>query len=323
MKFKVSRSNTRLHLYVSPSPTPPVPGLALRSGAGKGGEIVGVSPVEGEEHTPAPLSRGDFQSRFKGLRFHGLLSALCALLFALFLVTDAYAAHPLITDDTGTAGKGNFELEIGAEYGHEDEDGVTDNSTEIVPVITYGIADNLDIELCFPYQYLKTKDAETTITEDGISDVEIDLKWRFYEKDGLSFALRPLISLPTGDEERGLGAGRATYSLLLFATKEIKPWAFDLNLGYKRNENKVDERRDIWHASLASRLEVVKDLAAVADIGVETNPDKNSDAHPAFILGGIIYSTSKNFELDFGVKGGLNKPEADYSILTGITFRFY
>lgn len=258
-------------------------------------------------------------SRFKSLKFKVLLSFL---LFTVHysLPTVSYAAHPLITDDTGTAGKGKFELEIGGEYGHEN--GVTENTTEIVPVFVYGITDNIDIELCVPYTHIRTKDAGTTTTEDGISDVEIDLKWRFYEKDLLSFALRPLISLPTGDEEKELGAGRVGYSLFFFATKEVKPWSFDFNLGYKRNENKINERKDIWHTSLASRVEVIKGLNVVADIGMETNPDKSSSTHPAFILGGIIYSMSENFDVDFGVKSGLNKPEIDYSILAGITFRF-
>jgi len=57
-QFGCDLARTRLHSYVSPSPTPPVPGLALRSGAG----IVGIAPVKGWEHTPAPLSRGDLPS---------------------------------------------------------------------------------------------------------------------------------------------------------------------------------------------------------------------------------------------------------------------
>jgi tRNA-specific 2-thiouridylase len=61
-QFGCDLARTRLHLYVSPSPTPPVPGLAPRSGAGKGGETVGIAPVKGWEHTPAPLSRGDLPS---------------------------------------------------------------------------------------------------------------------------------------------------------------------------------------------------------------------------------------------------------------------
>ncbi|PIP70472.1 MAG: hypothetical protein COW90_05165 [Nitrospirae bacterium CG22_combo_CG10-13_8_21_14_all_44_11] len=105
-------------------------------------------------------------------------------------------------------------------------------------------------------------------------------------------------------------------------TKEAEPWAFHFNLGYKRNENRNNERIEIWHVSLASGVEVVKNLKAVANIGTERNPDKASNIDPAFILGGLIYSISKNFDIDFGIRGGLNKPETDYAILAGIAWRF-
>ena len=143
------------------------------------------------------------------------------------------------------------------------------------------------------------------MTNDGISDMSIELKWRFYETDGFSFALKPGLTLPTGDDDKGLGSGRTTCHLFLITTKEIKPWAFHLNLGYNRNENKVDERKDIWHASLASTVEVIKDIKLAANIGAERNPDKSSNTHPAFIIGGLIYSISENFDIDFGIKGGL------------------
>ena len=313
MKFKGLSSNTRLHSYVSPYPNPPTPGLALRSGAGK---IVGVSPVEGEEHTPAPLSRGDFQSRFKGLRFHGLLSALCAMLFALFLVTDASAAHPLITDDTGTQGTGKFELEVNVEYSNDNGD----STTQFAASLSSGIRENIDLVIGAPYQSLRTRnDAGGWTTEDGISDILVELKWRFYEKDGLGFALKPGIILPTGYEDKGLGDGKPAYSLFFVTTREIDPLILHFNLGYIKNRR---ELRDIWHYSLAGEYEVTKPLTIVANIGGETNPDRESNVNPLFLLGGLIYSIAENFDVDFGIKTGLNKAEADYTLLAGIILRF-
>jgi long-subunit fatty acid transport protein len=95
-----------------------------------------------------------------------------------------------------------------------------------------------------------------------------------------------------------------------------------LNLGYKRNENTIDERKDIWHASLAGEFKITKTLKLIANIGAERNTDKSSDTNPAFILGGFIYSIRENMDIDFGVKGGLNKAEADITYLAGITLRF-
>jgi hypothetical protein len=157
---------------------------------------------------------------------------------------------------------------------------------------------------------------------DGISDLAIEAKWRFYEKEGLSFALKPGFTFPTGDEQKGLGTGRVTSHLYFIASKEIGPWAIHMNLAYIRNENKIDERKNVWRASLASTVEVVKSLKLAGDIGVETNPDKSSNTPPAYVLGGLIYSVSDNFDVGFGIKGGLTRPETDIAVRGGITWRF-
>lgn len=256
-----------------------------------------------------------------------MLKKILTMAFVVLWYGSAFAAHPLITDDTGTQGKKKFQLEVNSEFNYdkETEEGVTTKETggEVATALSYGITDNIDVVLGTPYQWSKVKeDGEVTSKENGISDMSLELKWRFYEKDGLSLALKPGMTLPTGDDEKGLGAGRATYGLYFITTKEIEPWTFHLNLGYVRNENKSDERKDIWHASLAGEVEVVKNLKVVANIGAERNPDETSSTHPAFILGGLIYSVSENFDIDFGVKGGLNKPETDYAILAGIALRF-
>ncbi len=255
------------------------------------------------------------------------------MLLTMFIYsTTAFAAHPLITDDTGTQGKGKFQVEVNSEfnYDREKEEGVTTKETggEVAAILSYGIVDNLDIVLGIPYQWFRVKeDGDVTFKEDGISDMSLELKWRFYEKDGLSLALKPGFTLPTGNEKKGLGNGRPSYGLTFITTKEVGPWAFHFNLGYMRNEYKLREdkeanRKDIWHVSLASEVEVVKNLKLVGNIGIERNPEKASSKHPAFILGGVIYSISENLDIDFGVKGGLNKPETDFTILAGIAFRF-
>jgi len=238
------------------------------------------------------------------------------MLFALCVVSNSYAAHPLITDDTGTQGTGKFQLEVNGEYSNDNGNTIT----EISAILSAGIRDNIDLVITMPYQFLRTKDeAGHKTSENGISDVSIELKWRFYEKDGLSLALKPGIIIPIGDENKGLSDGKMSYSLFLIKTKEMEPFTFHFNLGYTKNRK---ELRDIWHYSLAGEYRVIKPLRIVANVGGETNPDRNSHVHPLFLLGGVIYSVSENFDIDFGVKNGLNKAEADYTLLAGITLRF-
>jgi hypothetical protein len=236
--------------------------------------------------------------------------------------TTAYAAQPLITDDAGTQGKGKYQLELYGEYGHDRDGDVTSGTTQIASTLTYGIADPLDIVFSLPYQFIRVEDPEGIAKEDGISDIAIDTKWRFYEHDGLCLALKPGATLPTGDNEKGLGSGETTYHLIFIASQEIRPWAFHLNLGYIRNENKNDERKNLCQASFAFTLDVAKNLKIVGNVGIQSDTDRNATVHPAFILGGLIYSLSGQCDVDVGVKGGLTRPETDYSVLAGLTYRF-
>ena len=255
--------------------------------------------------------------KFKVLssRFSFLFLTFTLALTFLF-VSNSYAVHPLITDDTGTQGKGKFQLEVNGEYSNDNGN----TTTEISATFSAGIRDNIDLVVRLPYQFLRNKGEEGIKTSDnGISDMSIELKWRFYEKDGLSLALKPGIIIPTGDENKGLSDGKMSYSLFLIKTKEMEPFTFHFNLGYTKNRK---ELRDIWHYSLAGEYKVTKPLRIVANVGGESNPDRGSHVHPLFLLGGLIYSVNENFDIDFGVKTGLNKAEADYTLLAGITLRF-
>lgn len=257
---------------------------------------------------------------------------LMSLLTVLTFAGVSFAAHPLITDDSGTQGRGKFQIEANVEVSRdkETEDGLTIKETggEVAAIVSYGFIDNADIVLGIPYQWTKTKEDEEVVSdEDGIGDMSVEIKWRFFEKGGLSFALKPGITLPTGDEGKGLGNGKASYGLMLITTKEIETWAFHLNIGYMHNEYKLEEdeeanRKNIWHASFAAEAEIIKNLTAVANVGIERNSDKTSDTHPAFLLGGLIYSVSENFDIDTGIKAGLNKPETDLTLLAGMSVRF-
>lgn len=245
----------------------------------------------------------------------------------LMLPAVAWAAHPLITDDTGTQGKGKFQLEVNGQYDYDREkiEGVTVKTTggQLSGTLSYGLIDSLDLVLGLPYAWNKVREENVIVSDEhGISDMTFEVKWRFFEIEGFSFALKPGISFPTGNENRGLGSGRVGYHTYLIASKELAPWAFHVNLGYLRNENKFDEEKNIWHASVATTYEVVKNVKLVGNIGIERNTDRAADNDPAFLIAGVIYSPLENFDIDFGVKTGLNKAETDISFLAGITLRF-
>lgn len=250
------------------------------------------------------------------------LSVSIALCGILSCPAAAFAAHPLITDDAGTIGAGKYQLEINGEYGHEKEDEVTTETTQGAATLSYGLNESMDLVIGLPYQHIRTTDDTAVMTDNGFSDTSLEIKWRFYEHDDWSLALKPGLTLPTGDDEAGFGAGKVSCHLFSILSKKMDPWAFHLNLGYIRNENTRNEEKDIWHASIASTLAVTDTLTAVANLGVESNTDELAGTDPAFILAGLIYAVSEGLDLDCGIKYGLNGAETDYTVLAGITLRF-
>lgn len=247
------------------------------------------------------------------------------MLFAVPVI--ARAMHPLITDDAGTQGAGKFQLEVNGSYG---KDKVADAGStvktvesELVMNLAYGAADAVDIFVETPYSWWRAKtDGDVLGSERGIADVSVGVKWRFFEKDGLCFAVKPAITIPTGDENKGLGTGKAGYGVYLITTKESEPAALFLNLGYIRNENKAGEEEDLWHASLAGIYEVAKHLKLAANVGMEKNRDNAIDKDPAFGLVGIICGVNDDIDLSLGVKRGLNDAETDLTLLASVTLRF-
>jgi hypothetical protein len=260
-----------------------------------------------------------------GRRWAALATFLCAAMACAPAMS--FAARPLVTDDTGTVGKGNTQVELGVEASSRedtvDEVRTKSTGTEVLGVVTYGASETVDIITGFPYTWGRDREDGVTVFDDnGLSDLSFEVKWRFFEKNGLSFALKPGLTLPTGDHEKGFGTGRPTYRLTFIASKEVKPFAFHLNACYTRNENRVDERKDLWSASAAATYEPIKGLSIVGNLGLERNTDPTVQTAPAFALVGLNYTINDRITLDGGYKFGLNREEVDRSIIGGITLHF-
>jgi len=154
-----------------------------------------------------------------------MISSLAKVILIMVVMTGtASGAHPLITDDTGTNGKGKFQLELNGEvsWDKEKSGGITvkEKGYEAGIAVSAGILDTLDIVCGIPYQWNRTKEDGAIVSdEDGISDIGVELKWRFFEQNGFSFALKPGFTIPSGNEDKGLGTGKAGYGITFIATK--------------------------------------------------------------------------------------------------------
>ena len=271
----------------------------------------------------------DSGPRFRADRVHKLtaktqvhVSWAGALLASALSGSPVFAAHPLITEDTGTQGQGRFQLELTAEFASDTELGVKTRSAEYATVLTYGLLDNLDVLVTLPYMRLRTETDGSATSTAGVGDMGLDAKWRFFERADLSVVLKAGLSYPSGDENEGLGTGYWNYSVNLVTSYANGPWGYHLHLGYWRNRNALGEIPQIHHASVALTYQASEAWRLVADIGNDTSPDPSYEEDRVFLTLGAIFSLRENFDLDLGLRRALSDPEVDNTLLLGMAWRF-
>lgn len=243
------------------------------------------------------------------------------LLFATLLAlaaSPARAFHPLVTDDTGTQGRGGRQLELGAEYGRDDSGRAGGGAA----VMTFGLNDSVDAAVALPLQYVRPHDPESGRPRGGLSDAALELKWRAAEGRGWSLGLKPGLTLTTGDEERGFGAGRSTYRLAALAGASAGRAQFLSNLAYSRNDNVVGERRELWHASAAVVFGATQRLRLAVNAAVDSDRDPAATAAPASFVGGVVWGLTPAVDVDLGWRTGLNAAQSEDALLVGLAARF-
>ncbi len=251
-------------------------------------------------------------------QFAGAIAFFCTIQW-----TSAHAGHPLITEDTGTQGTGNYQLELTHDLSRDNEAGTKTLSQSLNAVLSYGLTDKFDIVVALPYEHSVERSGGTKTTVHGFADMEIAAKWRFHDEGPLSLALRPGLGLPTGNEDKGLSSEHIIPSLFGVMTYAIEPWAFHLHLGYTRNFHDGSGQRDhIYHASVAAEYHFGDSARLVADASTETNPDRTGPSHASSIVLGLIYSFTPDLDIDLGYRKGLSDAAGDHAWLAGLTIRF-
>lgn len=259
-----------------------------------------------------------------------MLKILTLLMILVMLNGHAFAGRPLITDDTGTQGKGKYLLEFSGEYSIDNDETTDVERKTFSTELDFGVTENIDLILTAAYQGMRIDNPGSSNSSENLNDTLIELKYRFYEnKNGLSFAVKPGIYFPTGDYTKGYGGGdvrygtgEVRYRLYFISTKEFERTAFHFNLGYMRNEARFEARKDLLHASMAGEWKITEKLKIASNIGVDTSPDTDSNIDPVFVLGGLVYSFTDKMSADFGIKHGLNTPGYDLTYSGGFSIKF-
>jgi hypothetical protein len=257
------------------------------------------------------------------------LVLLVALCWTLFLPAGAWAAHPLVTEDTETQGPGGVLIESSINY-------LKDNafrSTVIPLMLTAGIGEIIDVGVEIPYLWLNPS-AVTGNNEHGLSDVLFKLKQRFLEKDGggehgkfkQSLAYQLLYTQPSGDEDKGLGGGKSRWAARLISTTEWESVEVSANVGYdssgralRRGDLTFD---DAVSGSISATYERYKPWEPVVELAAARASGNEALTRISAALVGMIYEPSETYYVDAGVRVGLNSSSEDYALLAGFGYKF-
>lgn len=154
------------------------------------------------------------------------LAGVLTLTFSAQWPVTVHAAHPPLTEDTGTQGTGHYQMELTHDLSTDRDAGAKIRSRSINGVLSVGLTDDLDVIIALPHERLTERTDATKTTASGYADMEIAAKWRFYEEGALSFALRPGLGLPTGNEDEGLSSGHVTPACSPYRRTPVIPGPF-------------------------------------------------------------------------------------------------
>jgi hypothetical protein len=173
----------------------------------------------------------------------------------LVIPAAASAGPPFLTDDPEPTEFKHWEIYaplFEAEGNGKDFDG------SFGAEINYGAAPGVQLTLGLPIAYSHGAGGWRT----GAGDLEASVKYRFYDNDGLQIAAFPGVTLPTASH--GLGAGRVTAFLPVWAQKDIGPWSVFGGGGYAVNPGSGN--RDYWTGGVAVTRELGERLLVGAEI---------------------------------------------------------
>ena len=227
----------------------------------------------------------------------------------------ARAAHPLQTEDTGTQGASNVEIENGLQRARFD----STTLTTYQPQVSVGLATTVDA-IVQPSLVWQHAPGQSSVS--GRGDTNLDGKWRFWGSDPWSFAIRAGVLAPTSQHGLGLPHGDVSEHALLVATWDDSPTTVHANLGFTHLPRSAGGRENVAHVSAAVMQQIDERLILTADGEIDQDPDPSRKTWPAALLGGVIWTAKPGLDLDIGYQRSFNAQAVTRQWMAGLTYRF-
>jgi hypothetical protein len=238
------------------------------------------------------------------------LVAICWILIA----QRAWAGPPFTTDDPEPVEYRHWEVYFASQLEH-DRGGWSGTSPHFE--VNYGALPNLQLHLIAPVSFSAPSHGTTHF---GYGDTELGVKYRFFqETDNLpQIGVFPLVEIPSGSRERGLGSGYTQAFFPLWLQKSFGPWTTYGGGGYWINPGKGN--RDWWFTGWLLQRDITPTLTLGGEIFHETPSEKGEKSDTRLNFGGF-YNFSDTYHLLFSAGHTVQGPSTFQSYLAfQITF---
>jgi hypothetical protein len=233
-----------------------------------------------------------------------LLAAAGIILLALG-ADSAIAGPPFRTDDPEPVGYQNFEF-----YTFTTGTSVAGDTAGVGPAFefNYGPTEDIQLHVVAPFGFDSPSAAPNHF---GYSDTELGVKYRFIQEDEKGsrpmVGIFPLIELPTGDEQKGLGAGYTRVFLPVWIQKSFGDWTTYGGGGYWINKHRSTGDKNYWFFGWLLQKQVTKQLTLGGEIFHQTPDSVDGKASTGFNLGGF-YDFNDHHHLLFSFGRDLEHP---------------
>jgi len=233
-----------------------------------------------------------------------VFSRLKIILFGILLTSCiAVAGPPFVTDDPEPVEYQHWEFYTGSQLVHG-----TDGWSGTLPQfeLNYGPIPHLQVGMIIPaVSFVAPSDGPRQF---GYGDMQFGAKYQFVEETEIlpKIALFPHVDVPTGDQERGLGAGNPDYFIPLWLQKNFGPWTTYGGGGYSINPGEGNQNS--WFLGWLVQRRMTSHLTLGTEVFHETSRVQDGPSNTKLNVGAII-DLSETYHLLASVGHSIQGPD--------------
>jgi hypothetical protein len=225
----------------------------------------------------------------------GKFAAIAATVIATFglLLGHAAAGPPFVTDDPEPVPYQHFEF-YNLSLGTAIRGDTAGNASALE--YNYGIIPNGQAHIIAPLTF------DTQSGSYGYGDTELGFKYRLIDENKSDWrpmvGIYPLVELPTGNADRGLGAGYVRAYFPVWLQKSFGDWTTYGGGGYWLNQGDDTVNRNYWFFGWLVQKQVTKQLAIGAEIYHQTSTVAFGATNPIYTQPATGFNVGAIYDFD-------------------------